>query len=355
MIPTVKNWLGFVILWFLWFNSGMPNLLAKAQVRKKPQPHMDGEFFLTLLSAQELLLKNLASKGKFSRYKYSRYGGLPLRYAGGKSLAVGHIIEYLPDNLDRMVSPFIGGGSVEVACAKELGIKVQGYDVFDMLVNYWQVQLSAPTKLANGIEKWSPDKETYAKVKKKLKAHWEGNSLIKDKTLLASHYWFNHNLSYGPGFLGWMSKIYEEPLRVSRMVNKVRNFRCPNLKVSKGSFEKVLPRHMGDFLYCDPPYYLGDDSRMFRGIYPQRNFPIHHNSFDHAALRKLLGEHKGGFILSYNDCQTIRDWYSDYRIVEVEWQYTLGQGETRIGKNRIENGAMHHVKNSHELLIIKEA
>lgn len=45
---------------------------------------------------------------------YKRYLGSPLRYAGGKSLAVGHILEYLPDNLNKVVSPFIGGGSVEV-------------------------------------------------------------------------------------------------------------------------------------------------------------------------------------------------------------------------------------------------
>ena len=51
---------------------------------------------------------------------YKRYLGSPLRYAGGKSLAVGHILEHLPNNLNKVVSPFIGGGSVEIAIAKEL-------------------------------------------------------------------------------------------------------------------------------------------------------------------------------------------------------------------------------------------
>jgi len=82
---------------------------------------------------------------------------------------------------------------------------------------------------------------------------------------------------------------------------------------------------------------------------------VHHNNFDHAALRDLLHNHRAGFILSYNDCATIREWYGAFKIIEVKWQYTLGQGETRIGKNRIENGSMHHIKQSHELLIVKEA
>ncbi len=294
-------------------------------------------------------LKSLTSQGS---YKYRRYAGMPLRYAGGKSLAVGHVVEHLPGHVDTLVSPFIGGGSVEIACAKELGISVVGYDLFDILVAYWSVQLESPALLAERIAAWQPTQETYRAVKARLKQHWTKDEPLTDRLNLAAHYWFNHNLSYGPGFLGWMSKIYEEPARFHRLLSKVRDFDCPNLSVEQGTFQETIPNHQGDFLYCDPPYYLDGNSRMFRGIYPQRNFPVHHNGFDHKLLRDLLCRHKGGFILSYNDCETIRDWYADFQIVEVSWQYTLGQGETRIGKNRIENGTNHHVKKSHELLIV---
>lgn len=300
----------------------------------------------------EAFLHALRNNG---RRRYRRYNGLPLRYAGGKSLAVGVILEHLPGNVERIVSPFFGGGSVEIACARELGIAVQGYELFEVLANYWKVQLRAPLKLADRIGAWEPTKATYAAVKTRLQAHWTGERLIRDKTEPAAHYWFNHNLSYGPGFLGWMSAIYADPKRFQRLLDKVRSFRAPGLRVSQGDFRAVMQKHGRDFLYCDPPYYLDGDSRMFRGIYPQRNFPVHHNGFDHAALRDLLRAHRGGFILSYNDCATIRDWYADFAVHKVEWQYTLGQGETRIGKNRIENGSHHHVKKSHELLIVGAA
>ena len=301
-------------------------------------------------SLKVLFLDALRSQGK---YKYARYRGLPLRYAGGKSLGVGHIVEQLPDGLEKLVSPFMGGGAVEIACAKELGMQVRAYDIFDILVNYWQVQLSLGSALTEQLEQWQPTKAQYAEVKTRLKAHWNSETFISDPLELAAHYWFNHNLSYGPGFLGWMSKIYESPERYIRTLQTVRNFRCPNLAVHAGRFEETLPVHSDDFLYCDPPYYL-DQGEMFRGIYPQRNFPVHHKGFNHELLRDLLHNHKGGFVLSYNDCQTIRQWYADFRILEVQWQYTLGQGETRIGKNRIENGTG-HVKQSHELLIVKDS
>ena len=282
---------------------------------------------------------------------YKRYAGLPLRYAGGKSLAVGYILENFPKNLTNLVSPFIGGGSVEIACAKELGISVKGYDVFEILTNYWKIQTNHPHQLADFLMGWEPTKEQYQQIKQRLKAHWEGDDLLTDKLELAAHYWFNHNLSYGPGFLGWMSSIYECPSRYMRLVEKVRDFSPGDLQVGSGNFEDIIPRHIHDFLYCDPPYYLDGDSKMFRGIYPQRNFPLHHNGFRHDKLRDLLQRHKGGFVLSYNDCETIRDWYSDFQIREVAWQYTMGQGETRIGKNRIDAGA-DHIKKSHELLIV---
>ena len=90
--------------------------------------------------SKQALLDSLRSNGKLD---YKRYLGSPLRYAGGKSLAVGYVVELLPDNLERLVSPFMGGGSVEIACARELGMEVIAYDIFDILCTYWQVQISS--------------------------------------------------------------------------------------------------------------------------------------------------------------------------------------------------------------------
>jgi len=167
---------------------------------------------------------------------------------------------------------------------------------------------------------------------------------------LAAHYYFNSNTSYGPHFLGWPSDVYLNNDRYSKMVEKVENFTALQLKVNRRSFEWSIPHHKNDFLYCDPPYYL-DEGKTFVGMYPHRNFPIHHKGFKHEALRDLLLKHKGGFILSYNDCPIIRHWYSDFNIETPKWQYTFGQGDTRIGENRREQNGGSHVKKSHELLI----
>ena len=291
-------------------------------------------------------LESIRSTGKL---EYKRYLESPLRYAGGKSLAVGMVVDLLPDNVNRVASPFMGGGSVEIALARELGLPVDAYDVFDVLCNYWKVQIQCPAALAKRLREFEPDRETFNSVKKRLKAHWEDGVKL-NKYDLAAHYYFNSNTSYGPHFLGWPSDIYLNKERYKKTVKKVAAFSAPSLSVNCMGFEESISEHKNDFLYCDPPYYL-EEGKMFVGMYPHRNFPIHHKGFRHDLLRDLLLKHKGGFILSYNDCPIIRDWYSDCNIETPKWQYTFGQGDTRIGKNRRELNGGSHVKQSHELMI----
>ena len=301
-----------------------------------------------------------------------RHSRTPLRYAGGKSKAFGFISTYIPfwPKPKRIVSPFIGGGSLEVRWANELDIEVIGYDVFDMLVNFWEVLLEQPTELAKELSKITPDDKTYKEVKdillhldktQDLLSGWKTNSYKREVMITlnelerASFYYFNHNTSYGPGYLGWPSSVYLQPDKWKNMISKIRSFECPNLKVYQESFETSIPKHPNDLLYLDPPYYLQQDSdnKMFKGIYPMRNIPVHHDSFDHEKLRDLLHNHKGSFVLSYNNCETIRDWYKDFHQVFPKWSYSMGSGETRIGKNRRDQGIT-NVKESHEILIIKE-
>ncbi len=304
-----------------------------------------------LSERKKKFLNRIKSKNPKTQNKYKRVALSPIRYAGGKSLAVGYVVELLPDNIKKIVSPFFGGGSIEIALSKELGIEVIGYDIFDILCNYWKFQIENPKLLYQELKKLKPNKTTFKKIKNILNDVWKGKIKL-DPLILATYYVYNFNLSYGPGFMGWASNIYLDEGRYKRMLERIRDFSPENLKVECEDFRDVIKKHPNDFLYCDPPYYIGDDSKMFKGIYPMRNIPIHHKDFPHEKLKSLLENHKGGFILSYNNCQTIREYYKNFKQFFPSWQYTMGQGETRIGMNRIKNGDS-HIKQSHEIIIFK--
>jgi DNA adenine methylase len=310
-------------------------------------------------------------KGKAREYK--RVTISPLRYAGGKSNAVGFILENLPALKEKkVVSLFFGGGTFELVLSKNLGFEVIGYDIFGMLTNFWKQLIEKPKELAAELKKFVADSENYTRNRHILLNYWEKikpKSLIyntRDRLVLteeeksrlddnglvqAAYYYYNMQLSYGPMFLGWASSVYLKPEKYKKIIETIENYNTGNLKVNQGAFEEVIDKHPDDFLFLDPPYYLGEDSKMFKGIYPNCNFAIHHNNFDHKLLCEKLKKHRGGFLITYNDCTTIKEWYKEYKHVFPEWQYTYGQGEKRIGKNR-ENNETDNVKESHEIIIV---
>jgi DNA adenine methylase len=291
----------------------------------------------------------------------------PLRYAGGKSRAIKIITPYVI-NEEKIVSPFMGGGSLEVYWAS-IGKKVIAYDVFDVLVNFWNMALNHNTELVNKLKTITPTPEEYNKIKnillswsntQELLKNWKTDYYKKENTIeldditAAAYYLFNHNTSYGPGYLGWGSNVYLKKDKWEKMIKSIENLKLPNLSVIHSSFENVIENHNNDCLYLDPPYFLekDKDNKMFTGIYPMRNIPVHHDGFNHEKLRDLLHNHKGKFVLSYNNCETIREYYKDFELFYPEWNYSMGNGEKRIGKNRKEMGITNS-KDSHEILIVK--
>lgn len=305
---------------------------------------------------------------------YKRMCISPLRYAGGKSKAIGLLLEKLPKLKEKkIVSPFFGGGSVELCLSQLLGIKVIGYDIFNMVANFWHVLLHHKDEfiaelmnfeiseeeftynrhvLLNYWEKIKPSDLKY-KTKRKVELTPEDLTKLDDNSITqAVYYYYNMTLSYGPMFLGWPSSNEINKEKFERRIHKLKKLSLVNLEVKCASFEEILEHHCDDFLFLDPPYYLGGDSKMFKGMYPNCNFAIHHTNFDHEKLAELLKKHKGGFLMTYNNCSAIREYYKECHFEYPEWQYTYGQGEKRIGKNR-QAKTNDTIKESHEILIIQ--
>jgi len=309
----------------------------------------------------------------------------PIRYAGGKTKAAKLIAPHVPSGVKRIISPFIGGASFELYMATiRPDIEVVGYDIFQPLVEFWNLVLKSPKELSDAVAEYKPTKTCFTETREELKEWWEQHKdIVKrgDKILFENDikrlkfvamYYYNHQYSYGPMFLGWPSSVYLKAKVHKQIIARLRDFKCPNLKVKWGDFQQVMSKHSDDFVYADPPYYermdedadSGKKNELFKPLYPNCNFPIHHRGFDHDALRDLLKSHKGGFILSYNNCPTIREWYKEFRFEYPTWHYSYSQGEKRIGVNReVKVGVVEkkmteeqkqqaQKKESHEVLVI---
>ncbi len=330
---------------------------------------------------QEAYLANFLKSIRNKNGTYKRVCISPLRYAGGKTKAIGLILENLPKLKEKkIVSPFFGGGSVELCISQMLDIKVIGYDIFNMLANFWNVLINNKNEFIEHLSKFHITEEEFTynrhvllhywdkikpsdlvyETKKKIQLKEEDLTKLDDnKVVQAVYYYYNMSLSYGPMFLGWPSSNEINKDKFQRRIEKLKQLNLKNLQVNCAAFEDILENHIDDFLFLDPPYYLEGDSKMFKGMYPNCNFAIHHNNFNHQKLAELLQKHRGGFLMTYNNCIGVRELYKDCKFEYPEWQYTYGQGETRVGKNRLQTTndnakeTMPWVKESHEIIIIK--
>ncbi|MCY4561449.1 MAG: DNA adenine methylase [Flavobacteriaceae bacterium] len=234
----------------------------------------------------------------------------PLRYPGGKTRALSVLREYMPSGIKRLVSPFLGGGSLELSCAAD-GIDVWAADAFELLVNFWEYAQKSPKSLSERVESYFPLKRHEFYSLQKSIVQMENNS-----ERAAIFFVLNRSSFSGITLSGGMSPGH--PRFTESSIERLRNFYAPNLHVSCADFKDTLALYPDDFLYLDPPYANG--GRLY-GVQGHM-----HDDFDHEGLAQRLS-HRTGWMLSYNDHPDIRKMYARFKILTPDWQYGMSSNK----------------------------
>ena len=236
----------------------------------------------------------------------------PLQYPGGKSRAVPEIVSRLPAGLDELCSPFLGGASVELACGA-MGMLVHGSDAFGPLVNFWRELLDSPAELARRAALLHPmSREEFYRLQRGYSE--EGDPAEN----AAVFYALNRSSFSGFTLSGGMSPGHKRFTPSS--IERAQMFRAPNLRAERLDWREALARHSSKFLYLDPPYANGERLYGRRGDM--------HCGFNHEELAAEL-RGRGGWLLSYNDCELVRRLYKGFRFEEPEWKYGMGGRRSR--------------------------
>lgn len=230
----------------------------------------------------------------------------PLRYPGGKTRGVEFISSFFPPDLQTILSPFFGGGSIELNAAAK-GIKVVGYDVFEPLVEFWQCLLTNPLELAAEVQTHYPlAKEKFYELQR---------TQMKFTTKLkraAVFYVLNRSSFSGSTLSGGMSP--DHPRFTQTSIERLHSFHNSNVEVKKADFNESLLAHPDLFTYLDPPYWIKSS------LYGKKGDT--HKDFDHEGLAALLHQREK-WILSYNDCEEIRELYEGFHILTPNWKYGM--------------------------------
>ena len=257
------------------------------------------------VAQSELVLTGRAGEGRYPARS-------PLRYPGGKSRAVKTLLPLIPTAMD-IASPFIGGGSVEIALTQR-GQAVKGYDAYKPLVAFWKEALTRPFTLAAEVIKLYPmTRSEFVRLQRKMPG-------TKDRRRLAAEYVALNRSSFsGTTMSGGMSP--GTPRFTETCIDRLAAFYCPRLEVEEGDFMETIARHENDWIYADPPYAL----RNGNCLYGERGEL--HKGFDHEALGRILMA-RDGWTLSYNDCEMVRDLYKGCKFTAAAWTYGMSRTKT---------------------------
>ena len=262
----------------------------------------------------------------------------PLRYPGGKSRAVSKIVEkYIISNIPeskKVCSPFFGGGSIEIDLAKR-GFRVYGYDAFPPLVDFWQVLLKNPNKLANATEKKL--RVSHAKFDE-IQEDFRNRSGKLAKITTATIFYLLNRTSYsGTTLSGGMAIDHDKsnhweiinPRFNKASIERLRNFSVKNLTVNKLDFRRSILKHKDAFVYADPPYFIG--KKKLYGNQGDMQF----EQKDHEDLAKILKKRRC-WVLSYNDTPEVRKLYRGFRKIktlDLQWSYGMSNVKSRKEKH----------------------
>jgi DNA adenine methylase len=271
------------------------------------------------------------NKTKFNDNKLQNVS--PLRYPGGKTRAckiIDNIIceHFNLQNYDTLVSPFFGGGSFEFYFQNKYGYKLCVNDKFTPLYNFWKQVKINKYELCNKL-RIIPNisKEDFLKYRKTI-LELDGNILQQ-----SIQYFIINRCSFsGATLSGGFSTEASTKRYTSSSIDKIETLDFNNIELHNFDFEQFINANTTDksLIFLDPPYYLNKKSNLYGN-----NGDMHEN-FDHQKLFDVI-KTKKNWIITYNNCEYIKNMYKNYTILDVKWSYGMNKS-----------------KNSSEIIIISK-
>lgn len=240
----------------------------------------------------------------------------PLRYPGGKTRACKILDEFICEkgfDTSVVISPFFGGGSFEFYMFKKYGSKLIVNDKFKPLISFWLNAQTRAKDLCEELRKLlnNVSKDYFNAVR---------NTIMEesDTFLQAWKYFVINRCSFsGATLSGGFSAESSKKRFTESSIKRIEDLDLSNVEFHNLDFTEFLKGKRG-LIFLDPPYYLEQSSKLYG------NNGDMHEYFDHEKLFKTIKLRKN-WIMTYNDCEYIRELYKDYEIHDVNWKYGMNK------------------------------
>ena len=266
----------------------------------------------------------------------------PVSWMGNKTSILHILYALFPLNYERYIEPF--GGSGAVLLGKKKPDKFEVYNDFNHnLVNLFQCMRDRPVALIeeigflnlNSRDDFNRNKEFFKDEKFKdrfIEEEMEKIQLLFDKPTadelieLMTRRKLDYNLRRAAMFLKLLRYSYSsggksfacQPMNIRSLFGLIQDvsIRLNNAVIENQDFEILIKHYDRDnaFFYCDPPYYSSEY------VY-QCGFTWD----DHLRLKNTLANSKGKWLVSYNDCEEIRNLYDGYSFFDFTRLHNMKQ------------------------------
>lgn len=261
-----------------------------------------------------------------------KYQNSPIPYVGGKRAMREIILKSFPLVYRRYIEVFGGGASILFAKHRE---RFEVYNDFNSdLVNMFRCIKERPLALIralnfypihsrqefnillnflNAEEAEYPYLENEMQTARELFDERDAEMIIKilsEKTELydverAAVFYKLIRYSYGSAGKSFGG----QPVNLSNTLELLQAaaFRLRETVIENKDFESLIKQYdrCESFFYLDPPY-----------VETEGHYMVEFPKADHVRLYNTLKDIKGKFLLSYNDCEFIKELYKDYTITE---------------------------------------
>ncbi len=235
----------------------------------------------------------------------------PFGWVGGKSKLAKDIVGLIPQDHKTYVEVF--GGALSVFYAKERSKLEVVNDINSDLVNLHRSIRTNPQTLSYYLNQLLISREIFNDIRHKK---------IKPRNNIEAAAFYLYLLTQSFGSKGdnfaMSAKSGRKPKDIYKSYQKWSD-RLKGVTIENKSFQELIPLYDNKdvFFYVDPPYVSTESYYKNTG-----GFGVN----EHKHLAALLANVQGKFILSYNDCELVRELYSKFNIISSkEIEYTLGK------------------------------
>jgi len=231
----------------------------------------------------------------------------PFGWVGGKSQLAKDIVALMPKHVTYIE---VFGGALSVLYTKERSKVEIVNDINSKLINLHRTIRNNPHTLQIYLNRLLISRELFLDIK-------QGRLKPRNNIEKAAFYLFLITQSFGSkGEHFAMAKSGRKPKNIYKSYTKWSK-RLKGVIIENMHFAKLITQYDSKdaFFYLDPPYVNTEHYYKNTGGFGAK---------EHNELAAILGNIKGKFLLSYNDCNLVRELYKDFNIIQSkEIRYSL--------------------------------